>query len=1132
MTPTAFPRAADLSDLVEPAITLAERWRSSTRQVSTRAERRAAEQVAALVADRAGLELAVQFIDRVVRPESNEVAGKALAGLRTRAGVFLDPVDRFLLGLGSASATAFPDVVVPAARARLRSMLGHLVGDAEGPALSRLLREARDEGFRSNVRLLGDAVLGEAEAASRAARIRSLLDRTEIDQVSIHLSSVVSQVSPWDTAAAVARAGIRLRPLYRAALTHDVAVDLEVEEYRDLDLNLTLFTSLLGEPDLLRVRGGLALQAYLPDSRAALEELITFARWRTEKGGAPIKVRLVKGCHLLMEKVEAELRGWVQAPYASKAEVDANFLALIDRALSAEHTDALRVGVGSHNLFNIALAYLVAQGRGVADRLDIEMLRGMAPAQARAVRNTVGSVLLYTPIAARSDFDAAVAYVVRRLEENAVPENFVHDLFVGDLTAQVQQFRTAVAEMRTVSGERRRSSVRPPAPDHFVNTTDSDPALPEIRACARQIVTQQPTPADTPVIDDPARIEAMVTLARQAQLGWAERTPVDRARILQRAADQLEQRRQQLVVAIITEAGKLVGEGDPEVSQAVDFARWYSERGLELDPDTDHFDGADFHPHRLVLVTAQWNAPVATVAGPVLAALAVGSAVLVQPADQAPRCAELVIEALYAAGVPDGVVQIVRTTDGLTESLVGSGGIDAVLVTGSRETIEQVISWRMGRPEGHGVIAASGGRNALVITASADYDLAVADLVRSAFCQAGQQASSAAVAILVGEVAFSARFQRQLVDAVRSLRVGWPDDLGATMGPLLEPPTLTARRALTQLEEHESWLIEPRQLDDTGRLWSPGIRVNLQPDCWLQRTESCAPVLGMIMAHDLTEAIAIQNGVASGLIGGLHSLDDDEIEFWLERVEVGNAVINRALTGAVVGREPFGGWKASVVGPGAKAGGPDYLTQLGTWTDTVLPTAGAEPAWFVAEALRDYLELVGDPAERMWLTAAVRSDAQVWSELGRGRDIAGLRAEQNLLRWCPAPLTVRGLAGARLVEVLRVVLAAELTGTPVRVSLDPGLSAATHQLPGVAARRRLEALQEQLVTDDQFAAAFDGERVRLIGPDAVAVADRMTRPGLITLAHPVLAGGRRELLSVVREQTVSRTRHRYGHPTS
>src|SRR3546814_323391 len=305
------------------------------------------------------------------------------------------------------------------------------------------------------------------------------------------------------------------------------------------------------------------LQAYLPDSLAALEQLMDFALRRRDAGGAGIKVRFVKGANLSMERVDAELHGWAQAPHDNKADVDASYLRLLDRPLVPELSGALRVGAASHNVYDLALAHLLAEQRGVGGALDVEMLQGMAPAQARAVRDTVGTVILYTPVVAPADFDVAVSYLVRRLEENAQPESFLHALFAGDaadgvLPDQEARFRASVAERHVVPAERRRAPGRPRLRkrSEFSNTTDSDPALDEVREWAAACVTSAPPPVSSREMTSLDDVDDVVGRAMRSHAGWSATPPAERATILRRAADELEARRSELVAVMAAEAGK------------------------------------------------------------------------------------------------------------------------------------------------------------------------------------------------------------------------------------------------------------------------------------------------------------------------------------------------------------------------------------------------------------------------------------------------------------------------------------------------------------------------------------------------------------------------------------------------
>ncbi|RMB61204.1 bifunctional proline dehydrogenase/L-glutamate gamma-semialdehyde dehydrogenase [Tessaracoccus antarcticus] len=1135
---------AAVAEVVDGAVALALEWRRRAASEETPRERATNGQLAGMLSDDAGLALAVRFVDEVARAEDVHVAAKVLATLRGGAS-FLGPADRLLLWAGAMVAPLAPQLVVPLARRRLRQMVGHLLVDANDPALARHLARSRADGVTLNVNLLGEAVLGEAEAASRVRRTIDLLQRADVDYVSVKVSSLVSQISPWDTAGTVTRIAEPLRDIYRAAAARSPHgfVNLDMEEYADLDLTLAVFETLLLEPEFLHLEAGIALQAYLPDALGALEQLIDFATRRRDRGGAGIKVRVVKGANLAMESVQAEVHGWATAPYDTKADVDANYLRVVERALRPDATDVIRLGVASHNLFDVAAAHLLAQRRGAGHRLDVEMLQGMSPAQARVVRSDVHTMVLYTPVVAPKDFDVAVSYLVRRLEENAQPQNFLHAMASDEggsspaMARQERWFRDSVAAMDATPSRRRRTPGRPAVDDRFANTPDSDPALSETRRWALAAVAARPGEPRTPLAST-ADIDAVVATARDAAPGWAGRTPCARAAILREGARQMEARRGDLVTAMAAEGGKTIAQSDPEVSEAIDFARFYADAAEDLGPGHAMTDGARFEPAAVTLVTPPWNFPVAIPLGGVLAALASGSCVIIKPAQAVPRCTEIGVEALWAAGVPREVLHVVRTDEhGVGQHLVAHPGVDAVVLTGAVETAELFASWRTGRSSGPRVHAETSGKNALVITPAADIDLAVVDLVASAFGHAGQKCSAASLGILVGSVGRSRRFRRQLVDAVRSLRVGWPEDPGATMGPVIEPPEGKLLRALTTLDGEERWLVEPHQLDGSGRLWSPGLKEGVAPGSFFHHTEVFGPVLGLMHASTLDEAITWQNATRFGLTGGLHSLDPDDIRTWTSRVEVGNAYINRGTTGAMVRRQPFGGWKDSSVGPGAKAGGPNYVASLGGWAPDGLPRLRRRPLPRITALSRSLAPLVRTPSEKEWFDAALESDAHAWeTEFGHARDDSGLVSEQNEFRYCPVPqLVLHCEDGTRFVELARVLAAASLAGTPVLLSLGSAVAAELDALLGSSGpgRALADALAVQRVVpdgrmEDWVQHSTPGTRVRGLG-DATGLYDALSGSGVDVSAGPVLATGRRELLTVLREQSVSRTLHRFGH---
>ncbi len=1129
----------------------------------------AARRLAEVLKDPDGLAFTVGFVDGVMRPEDLGVAGRKLAEVAAIAPRFLPWYLRAAIRTGGLLAPALPGLVVPIARRVLRAMVGHLVLDATpsrlGPAIARL----REGGNRLNLNLLGEAVLGEKEAARRLKGTYDFLARDDVDYVSIKVSSVVSQLSMWSFEEAVADVVARLTPLYELAAAagergEQKFINLDMEEYRDLDLTIAAFTRILDQPRLRGLHAGIVLQAYLPDALGAMQRLQDWAAERRRAGGAPVKVRVVKGANLAMERVDAAIHGWPLATYPSKRASDANYKRVLDWAMTPERLDAVRIGVAGHNLFDLAWAWLTASSRGAAGRVEFEMLLGMATGQAEAVRKDVGRLLLYTPVVNPAEFDVAIAYLVRRLEENASQENFMSAVFElaadGSLFAREEErFERSLADLRADGGEAPRPNRRQDrasethgvsgagaaadTPDTgFRNEPDTDPALAGNRAWGRAALDRSVDSGlglasiEAARVADAAALDALMARVVAAAEEWGARPAAERAAVLHRAGDRLAARRADLVEIMAHEAGKTIAEGDPEVSEAIDFARYYAERARDLET----IEGAEFVPSRLTVVTPPWNFPVAIPAGGVLAALAAGSGVVIKPAKLTQRCGAVMVEVLWEAGVPRDLLALVDLgSRDLGTRLVSAPAVDRVILTGAYETAELFRSFRPDLP----LLAETSGKNAIVVTPSADLDLAVSDLVKSAFGHAGQKCSAASLAILVGSVATSERFRRQLVDAVTSLRVGLPADPATQLGPIVEPATGKLLDALTTLEEGESWLVEPRRLDDAGRLWSPGVKTGVRPGSRTHLTEFFGPVLGIMHARDLDEAIALQNAVDYGLTAGLHSLDRAELAAWLDRVEAGNLYVNRGITGAIVQRQPFGGWKRSAVGAGAKAGGPNYLFGLGGWRPAPLTgsrTATAPAASAVAPAVETLLRAVSplvSPDERAWLANAAVLDARVRStEFSAVVDRSRLGVERNLFRYRPAEVDVRLGERASLAEGARVIAAALCSGSPFT------LSAAS--LPEPVARLLTEHGVHPVEESDRdwltryartasSATSSAWRRVRLAGGGAsdLATATGGT-PDLAVWDHAVTGAARIELLPFFREQAISITNHRFGNPTT
>ncbi len=1069
--------------LAEEAIELARQLLAAAEAGEARPERRRRQRLGRLLAHPDGRDLVVDLTDRVLRIERRRAAARTFSRLVRRGAAALGPLDALQARAGAVLAPVVPGLVMPLVERRIRAETRGLVIPADDPALARHIATRSAQGFALNINPLGEAVLSDAEAGHRLAVLLATIGRDDVSYVSAKISALVANLDVLAFEHSLQRICAALRTVFRAAGMHTF-VNLDMEEYRDLELTLVALMTVLDEPEFVATPAGIVLQAYLPDAHDAAARL---ARWACARRAADptagrLRIRVVKGANLAMEHVDAELHGWIPAPYPTKADVDASYKRLLDTLLDPALADAVDIGVASHNLFDVAWAMLAVREHGAGGRAAFEMLEGMAPAQARAVHERVDAVRMYSPVVADEDFVAAIAYLSRRLDENTQPQNFLRALFElssGSATfdEQASAFRESVAARHTVSINRRRWA-QPTTAGVFANEPESDFTDPQVRArFVRDL--DMPLPPDPPRVRSVDEIDEIIG-AVAATVDEHPSADRRRAWLLDTAAVMRDER-SAIVAAMARETGKTVREGDPEVSEAIDFCEYYGGDGIDRLEAAEHA-GLGVRARGVVCVIAPWNFPYAIPVGGVAAALAAGNSVILKPAPEAVRVGALIAEHFWRGGVPGDRLRLVVCADGeVGQRLVTHPLIDTVVLTGSMATASMFLDWQPHRR----VLAETSGKNAIVVTETADLDDAIADLVRSAFGHAGQKCSAASLAIVEAPVYDSPAFLPRLREAVSSLRVGPATDVATMVGPVISQPGGVLHRALTSLDAGESWLVEPRSLDADGpladRVWTPGVRVGVRPGSWFHLTECFGPVLGVMRATDLDHAIDLQNATPFGLTGGIHALDPIEIEHWLSRVEVGNAYVNRVTTGAVVRRQPFGGWKQSRAGGGAKAGGPGYVLQFAR--------------------LRDHEHERGQRLAR-----AERSYRAAWgAEFSRAHDPSALRAESNILRYVPLGTVAVRHDGTDPSSMDLIRLAAEVAGV--------GL---------IESDSRAE-------DDERFASRTRHvDRVRALTPLADDARRIFHRHNVAVDDDPPVAVGNVELRRWVKEQAISRTLHRHG----
>ena len=1184
------------STVINQAVALAGRLQRRAVELQTPAERRQQlelDRMCQTPEDKATL---VQLTDQAFRSKrASRVAGQFTHILDVQ-GIprFFSPLDRAMLRGFQTFGNWLPGVTVPLVKEHMRHETANVVLPAEQEHLTEHLRARQAEGVRMNLNLLGEALAGEEEAAHRLNRYLAALQLPEVEVLSVKISTLFSQISPLAREATLEVLCGRLEILYLAAgrLRFRRAdgtcvpkfVYLDMEEYRDLQLTAKAFMRTLDRPGLEGISAGIALQAYIPDSAQVQREINAWARQRVAGGGAPVTIRLVKGANMEMERVEASQRDWPQAPFKSKVETDANYKRMLNEAMRPDNLAAVRVGVASHNLFDLAYALVLVRMTDAGERVQFEMLEGMANHQRRALLEETRNVLLYAPACRRGEFLNAIGYLIRRLDENTGNDNFLRHTFKLQAGSEEwhrleagfrASFTTPVSDLPRRQQNRRTEEYAGPIKEspagHFANEPDTDWSLPQNSRWAEELVTRQDAGIDLiPLViggeeisggqrhvrecRDPSRPGVVITrhveageqdVARAVQCaradadGWRTMGVQARNAILGRVAAELRHARGGLMWAALANGGKTLAESDPEVSEAVDFLEFYRASARSF----FELPGIDASGRGVVVVVPPWNFPIAIPCGGVAAALAAGNTVILKPASDAVFVAWELCQCFWRAGVSRRVLQFVPCPgSGAGAALVCHADVDAVILTGGTNTARQMLARK---PEMR-LCAETGGKNASIITALSDRELALKHVVHSAFSHAGQKCSATSLLLLEREVHEDAGFKRMLCDAVRSIEAGSAWELPTRMGPLIRPPGGDLRTALNTLEPGESWAVMPRQTGSNPHLWSPGVKWGVTRGSFTHLTEFFGPVLAVIPFDTLEEAIDVVNETGYGLTSGLHSLDEREVALWRDGIQAGNLYVNRSTVGAVVLRQPFGGLGRSSFGPGMKAGGPNYVAQFMRFEDRA-PVAGGEGplANAALASLAKRITGEGSPLfaeERTRLLCALRSYDRAWAqEFGREHDALRLLGQDNCRRYLPfAGVRVRVDALDTAFDIIARVAAARVTGARVIVSLPPGLDSAVADWLDLATEEwgaTIEFVEESSEDLNAHLAAAPPhaiERLRFAGRDRVPGSLRIAAAaaGAHVADEPVLAEGRIELLWYLREQSISHDYHRYGNPGS
>lgn len=1085
---------------------------------------------------------------------------------------FMSAYDRFLLTMFVKIGYHFDSIAMPMFKDRIRKDTATVIIDEERPKLTEHLAMRRKEGIVENVNLLGEVVLGNYEADHRFKHYLHALEQDDITYISIKISGIYAQIHPLNYTNAKKDLCDRLVTIYQKAIDNPYVdfngkkrpkfVNLDMEEYKDTHLTMDVFKTVLSMPQFKNYTAGIVIQAYLPDAWDLQSELLAFAKERLAGGGAPLKMRLVKGANLQMEQVISSLKGWKVPVYDNKVSVDANYLKIIDRALEPDNIRALHVGVASHNLFTIGYAMLLSQKNDVQSYISFEMLEGMANHLARTMRKHEKQLILYTPVVKREHFLNAISYLVRRLDENTSKDNFLRYSFNlkpgnKDWDFLVNQFTTAYTMREDISSNPRRIQNRNDVPaergdmDHFINEPDTDFDLLTQKEWVKNIIKKwRRTPTDKPIeipvqigkegcysekkgeyvdrcqkdhivnykinLCNAEQMQQIIDVADRDDSGWGNTSLSDRKKILMKTADLMNAKRGDLIGIMAAVTGKTFMEGDVEISEAVDFCRFYPLSMLEF----EKLSTVSYKPKGVVLVVSPWNFPLAIPAGGVAAALAGGNTVILKPATVAAPIAWEFAQCFWDAGVPKEALQVVCCDGYDTLSvLTRSPKLKHIILTGGTDTAFSILKENPKCP----LSAETGGKNTIILTECGDQDHAIQNIVTSAFSNAGQKCSACSILMLEKGVYNDPVFRKKLKDAVESLQCGSPWELNNIVGPMITNRNEKLSIGL-QLENGEEWLVPPVFIDQNKYMLKPCVKWGVKKGNFTFENELFAPLLSVVCIDSLEQGIEYVNSLEYGLTSGLQSLNKDERSLWAAKIEAGNLYINRGITGAIVNRQPFGGMKRSAFGGGLKAGGVNYVSSFVKFTEKAIDNASNETVPYYQEIQA----LFSDQTDVNRIRQAIKSYGTNYDTIFcKETDVNKLLGEHNYVRYIGLKnMCLRVMPDDKPIDIALIALAADGCKTPLTISVDSDYKFMDH-IDRIAEICHAKVVKEN---EDEFIGnAVNFERLRTCHAQySDKIYQMAAKNGLYVASNRPLTEGRIELLNYLKEQSLSYEYHRYG----
>jgi RHH-type proline utilization regulon transcriptional repressor/proline dehydrogenase/delta 1-pyrroline-5-carboxylate dehydrogenase len=890
---------------------------------------------------------------------------------------YLDRPDRplpalFGLAVKATGGRIARGLAVKAFKGRVEELASQFIAGANAKEALRQIRKMHDIGLACTVDLLGEATLSDREADEYQFRYTELVreiseevqtwERQEgIDtdhegpipraNISLKISSLAPHLTPIDPHGSVKRLLPRLLPVLREARERNVFVNFDLESWDLHEITYLLFEEVASLAEFSTYPHlGIVIQAYLESAEEDFERLLQLARSRS----TPLTVRLVKGAYWDHEIIRSRQSGYPCPVFTCKESTDANFERL--SKLLLQNSEYLRSAFASHNLRSVSHALAVAEALGVPQAAyEIQSLYGMAEPERRALRESGHRVRVYTPL---GEALPGIGYLVRRLLENTANEGFLkithHDK--ADIKTLL---RAPSAKTSHEPGPSSRGNLT----TTFRNCPLSDFTSKETREAFADAIEawRHALPIEVPVAvaggasesdryetrECPSDIESVVaqvqyatmedvnraaTAAQNSWPAWRSESVEHRANLLNRFADAIEEDRIRLAAFQCFEVGKPWDEADADVAEAIDFCRYYARQAIaELSPrPLDSLAGEEnvlfYEGHGPTVVIAPWNFPMAILCGMTSAALVSGNTVIMKPSGQSSGCAHLLYEKMVLSGLPEGVVQCMPGSGReVGRALVEHPAMSVIAFTGSKQVGLQIYKaagqTREGQTQLKRVICEMGGKNALIVDSDADLDDAVKAIVKSAFGYAGQKCSACSRVIVVGGL--YATLVDRLVEATKSLVLAPAYHPECDLSAVIDRGAFDRLMGVIDRPGDGAEVLYVGNAPPGGYYVPPAIYRVDDVDHPLMQDELFGPIVAIHSVNTFEEALDAANSTEFALTGGVMSRLPSHLEAARQKFRVGNLYLNRGTTGALVGRQPFGGFAMS--GGGTKAGGPGYL---------------------------------------------------------------------------------------------------------------------------------------------------------------------------------------------------------------